>query len=286
MTYLLAVSLLWSFSFGLIETHLSSLDSNLVAFLRLGLSLLAFLPFLKLGAVRSNIALRLVACGALQFGVMYAAYIASYGYLRAYEVALFTILTPIYVTLLNDTLERRFDKHNLEAALMAVIGTGIVVLQDVQREGLLSGFLLVQLANVCFAVGQVWYRRLVGQPGLAGDAGVFGWLFAGAAAVTLLLSAGELGSVADLSGTQWLVLAYLGVIASGVGFFLWNAGARQVNAGTLAVFNDLKIPLGVAVSLLVFGERTDLARLMLGGIVILLGLWWANRGHRHNHADG
>jgi len=278
VSYLLAVSLLWAFSFGLIETHLSSLDSNLVAFLRLGLSLLAFLPFLRPRAVPPRIASWLVVCGALQFGVMYAAYIASYGYLRAYEVALFTILTPLYVTLLNDALEGRFDKRNLEAALMAVVGTGVVVFQDVQREGLLHGFLLVQLANLCFALGQVWYRKLVRDPALGADSGVFAWLYLGAVLVTAPLGMAGIGGISELSRTQWLVLGYLGVIASGLGFFLWNTGARRVGAGTLAVFNNLKIPLGIAVALLVFGESTELTRLMLGGAIILLGLWWARRG--------
>lgn len=277
MLFLLAVSLLWAFSFGLIETHLSSLDSNLVAFLRLVLSLAVFLPFLRVRAVPVRTAGRLAACGALQFGVMYALYIASYGYLKAYEVALFTILTPLYVTLLNDALRRRFDKHNLEAALLAVVGTGVVVFEDVHRAGLLGGFLLVQLANVCFALGQVWYRRLVTGPGLGSDAGVFAWLFLGAALITAPLGLAGAGSVPDLTATQWLVLAYLGVAASGLGFFLWNAGARRVNAGTLAVFNNLKIPLGIVVALLIFGESADLPRLMLGGAVILLGLWWARR---------
>lgn len=277
MIYLLAVSLLWAFSFGLIETHLSSLDSDVVAFLRLALSLLAFLPLLRPRRVRPGTAARLVACGALQFGVMYAAYIASYGYLKAYEVALFTIFTPLWVTLLDDALRRRFSKHNLEAALLAVAGTAVVVVHDVQREGLLAGFLLVQLANVCFALGQVWYRRLVPDPGLAGDAGVFGWLYLGAAAVTLVMAGPAVAGAAALSATQWLVLGYLGIIASGLGFFLWNAGARRVNTGTLAVFNNLKIPLAVAVSLVVFGETTSIGRLLAGGAIILLGLWWANR---------
>lgn len=280
MTHLLAVSLLWAFSFGLIETHLSSLDSNLVAFLRLALSLVIFLPFLRARAVPGRIAGWLVACGALQFGVMYAAYIASYGYLRAYEVALFTILTPLYVTVINDALRRRFDKRNLEAALMAVAGTGVVVFEDVHRSGLLAGFLLVQLANVCFALGQVWYRRLVTEPGLGHDAGVFAWLYLGAALITAPLGLAGAASLPDLTSTQWLVLIYLGAAASGLGFFLWNAGARRVNAGMLAVFNNLKIPLGIAVALIVFGESTDLLQLTLGGVVILLGLWWANRGAR------
>lgn len=280
MTYLLTVSLLWAFSFGLIETHLSSLDSNLVAFLRLALSLVIFLPFLRARAVPGRTAAWLVACGAVQFGVMYALYIASYGYLRAYEVALFTILTPLYVTLLNDALRRRFDKRNLEAALLAVVGTGVVVFEDVHRAGLLAGFLLVQLANVCFALGQVWYRRLVTEPGLGRDAGVFAWLYLGAVLITAPLGIAGAQALPDLTATQWLVLAYLGVVASGLGFFLWNVGARRVNAGTLAVFNNLKIPLGIVVALLVFGESADLPRLALGGVVILLALWWARRGER------
>jgi len=61
-------------------------------------------------------------------------------------------------------------------------------------------------------------------------------------------------------------------VASGLGFWLWNAGARRVSAGTLAVFNDLKIPLAVAVSLLVFGEQTDLPRLLMGGTLVLAAL--------------
>ena len=52
---------------------------------------------------------------------------------------------------------------------------------------------------------------------------------------------------------------------------MWNYGARRTNMGTLAVFNNLKIPLAITVSLLFFGEQGDLPRLITGGI-ILLGL--------------
>ncbi|MFZ6018697.1 MAG: EamA family transporter, partial [Chloroflexota bacterium] len=49
-------------------------------------------------------------------------------------------------------------------------------------------------------------------------------------------------------------------------------GARKVNAGTLAIFNDLKIPLAVAISLAFFGEQADLPRLLIGGAVVLAAL--------------
>jgi len=70
-----------------------------------------------------------------------------------------------------------------------------------------------------------------------------------------------------------LVLLYLGLLASGVGFFLWNVGATRVEAGILAVFNNVKIPLAVLVSLLFFREHADWLRLLCGGGIIALALW-------------
>ena len=49
----------------------------------------------------------------------------------------------------------------------------------------------------------------------------------------------------------------------------------RVNAGALAAFNNAKIPLGIACSLLFFGETANVARLVLGGAVMALGVWAA-----------
>ena len=68
-----------------------------------------------------------------------------------------------------------------------------------------------------------------------------------------------------LNTNQLWILVYLGVIASGLGFSLWNLGATRVTAGTLAAMNNLKIPLAVAVSLHVFSETADWPRLLISG---------------------
>jgi len=278
MAFLLFVSLIWAFSFGLIETYLSGLDANTVAFLRLGISLLVFLPFLRPRRAPPGRALALVALGAVQFGIMYAAYIASYAYLHAYEVALFTVFTPIWVTLLDDAWVRRFHPVSLLAAGLAAAGTAIVVYRGADSAAIWHGFWLVQVANGCFAAGQVAYRRLVSGTGLGRDSAIFGWLFLGATLVTGALVWLEPSPVRWPAGpVPWLVLGYLGAVASGLGFFLWNAGARRVNAGTLAVFNNLKVPLAVAVSLLFFGELADLPRLLAGGAVVIAALWLNER---------
>ncbi len=84
---------------------------------------------------------------------------------------------------------------------------------------------------------------------------------------------GGWGSLTALDPRQIGTLLYLGLLASGLCFFWWNKGAVLSNAGTLAAFNNLKIPLAVAVSLLVFGESANLIRLISGGAIILIAIW-------------
>lgn len=279
MALLVVVSLLWAFSFGLIKRFLGGVDSTLVAALRLTLSLLVFLPFLRLRGVSSGTLWRLAGIGALQFGVMYLAYIESFRHLRAYEAALFTVTTPIFVVLFADALERRWRPMALAAAVVAVAGTAVVVARSGELRVTLTGLLLVQLSNAAFAAGQVYYRRLrLAEPGLR-DRDVFALLYAGGAAVAAAAVALRAPSIA-LTTPQWLTLIYLGVGASGVGFFLWNVGATKVAPATLAVMNNAKVPLGVAASIVVFGETADLTGLFAGLALLGAALWVAARSER------
>lgn len=58
--------------------------------------------------------------GALQFGITYVCLYLSFRVLSVPEVLLFTILTPLHVTLIEDALNRRFNPWALVAALVAV----------------------------------------------------------------------------------------------------------------------------------------------------------------------
>ena len=92
------------------------------------------------------------------------------------------------------------------------------------------------------------------------------------------------------SGEQWLVIVYLGLVASGLGFFLWNKGAARTAPGALAAFNNAVVPLGMGLSLFYFGEAKAvsvdaLAQLAVGGGLIGLGIWWG-RGERRMRGRG
>ncbi len=270
MLYLLAVSIIWAFSFGLTKGKLAGIDSAFISAARLGLALSMFLPFLRFREITQRAALSLVSIGALQFGLMYLALNESYRHLAAHEVVLFTLTTPIFVTLLADAFDRTLRPRALAAALLAMVSAAFIIVPSSTLKSTLTGLGLVQLANLAFALGQVLYRRFrSSQPALR-DRHIFGFLYLGAFAITLPFMFARIGlSFPTLNSTQIGTLLYLGILASGVCFFWWNLGAIRVNAGTLAVFNNVKVPLGVACSLLFFGERADLPRLAVGGALLV-----------------
>ncbi len=274
MLYLFFVSLLWAFSFGLIKGGLTGLPSSSVAFVRLFIAFAVFVPFLRFRDLRPGDAAKLLLTGAVQYGLMYVTYIQAFQHLQAYEVALFTVFTPIYVTIINDLFVKRLCPTSMSAVILAVAGGIIIKYQELGSSELLRGFLLMQGANLCFAFGQIFYRRTMANlPNKPTDLQVFGLLYLGAALTAALATLGSDWSTFEITLKQAGILLYLGIVASGLGFFLWNIGARRVSAGALAVFNNLKIPLGILVSVLVFGESTNWVRLLIGGALMALALF-------------
>jgi drug/metabolite transporter (DMT)-like permease len=276
MLLLLIVSFIWAFSFGLIK-GLGHLDPTAVAVVRLAVSLIVFAPLFRPRALGAAGAARLAAVGALQFGAMYLLYLRSFASLHAYEVALFTITTPLMVALFDAALERRWRARYAAAAALSVAGAGIIVWNAAARPGMLGGLALVQLSNACFAAGQLaWRRERARTPAAVPDASLFAAALVGA---LLLTAAASLATTHwgefDPTAAEWAKLVYLGAVASGAGFFLWNRGASRVNAGTLAAFNNAKIPLAVACSLVFFGEKADIPRLVAGGALLAAGVWAA-----------
>jgi len=280
--YLLLVSIIWAVSFGLIKGRLAGLDPTALGAVRIAFATLVFLPFFRPAKIALSRLLAFAAIGAVQFGCMYVLYMAAFRYLAAYEVALFTIFTPLWLALLGALAERRVPTHLALAVLLAIWGTAIACWQTLTtpRSGdMLTGFLLVQASNLCFALGQFFYRRMRARlPAEVSNASVFAGLYIGALVVTLLVSAFTTNwSQFHPALSQWGVLAYLGVVASGLSFFWWNIGATRVGVATLAVFNNVKIPLGVACSVLIFGESANYARLLAGGALLVVAIVIAER---------
>lgn len=283
MWYLLAVSLLWGFSFGLVKAEFSSLSGATLACARLLIALPCFLPFIKAPFVRLTIPnLQLLLTGAVQYGLMYVALFNAFAWLSGYEVALLTVFTPLYVVLAHAVMSRQFPPAWFWwTALLAVAGA-LWIFQPESLPGKWPGILLMQGANICFATGQIAWRRIRSRLPGSRDTDGYALLYLGGflAALPFALAGNPVAELAGLSRSQWAALVYLGAIASGLGFFLWNAGASRVNPATLAVFNNLKIPLAALISIVIFGEPARLGSLVPGLAILLIALGWAEWASR------
>ncbi len=86
----------------------STLRGTSIAILRCwcasGLAALVFLPFLRTrGNSLKTVGLYMLV-GAMQLGVMYMLSFRAYLYLTVSELLLFTVLTPLYITLIYDIM--------------------------------------------------------------------------------------------------------------------------------------------------------------------------------------
>ena len=180
MFYLTIVSLIWAFSFGLIGNTLAGVDSFLIAAIRLGCASLLFIPFLKVDVVSVRDRVRLLFYGAVQFGLMYSLYMRAFHYIPSHLVAIFSILTPVYVVLINDIRQRKFSWRYLLVAIFSVLGAGIIKAKAVPSGDIWIGFMLMQGAGIAFAFGQVAYRDWKYNNQQINDRNVFSLLTIGA----------------------------------------------------------------------------------------------------------
>ncbi|MFI8416229.1 carboxylate/amino acid/amine transporter [Serratia sp. NPDC078593] len=274
MLLLVITTILWAFSFSFIGEYLAGqVDSWFSVLMRVGLATLVFLPFLRWRNIQSRVILLYMLVGAFQLGIMYLFIFRAYLYLTVAEFLLFTVLTPLYITLIYDLVSRRRLRWGyMFSALLAVLGAGIIRYHQLS-EHFWWGLLLVQAANISFAIGMVGYKRLMEVHPLPQHT-AFSWFYLGALVVAVIAWL-LWGNPHQLPTTrlQWGILVWLGVVASGLGYFMWNYGATQVDAGTLGIMNNVHVPAGLLVNLAIWHQQPHWPSFIVGGSVILASLW-------------
>ncbi|WP_218055899.1 carboxylate/amino acid/amine transporter [Gilliamella sp. Gris3-2] len=281
MLYLIFVTIIWSFSFSFIAVYLSGqVDSWFAVVMRVLFAFITFIPFLRFKNIRFKQMLLLMGVGACQLGIMYFFYYNSFQYILVPEVLLFTIFTPIYVTVIYDLLQQHpLRLSYLLMAIIAVVGAAIIRYDHISANFII-GFLLIQGANIVFALGQVGYKRIMEVYPMPQHQ-AFAWVYFGA---VIVASFGWLlfGDASKLPTTnlQWGIIIWLGIVASGVCYFLWNYGATKVDSGTLAIMNNVVIPTGILVNVVIWHQSIDWGRFLIGSTVIIFALILHNKFKR------
>lgn len=262
MAYLLAATVCMALSFGLIGSVLADMPAGEAAFIRLLVAALVFLPFAR--GVEWRKQWRAALAGVVQFGAMHLLFLHAFRYLQGSEAALLTAATPAYVALAACMFGARFRAVHLLCITLAVAGAALAVWQRLPWQDILAGVLLMEGANICFALGQVLWKRRVDDSRCMGSAY--------AAAALAVLPFCLAGDICMPTPHQWLALLYLGAMPTGLGFWLWNRGASRVGYTQLAVMNNAKIPAAVLFSLLLFGEKVSPLPFTAGCIMVLAAI--------------
>ena len=268
MIYLILVSILWSFSFGIIKYGLSGIDSSFISLMR---NLIAFLFFASLSLYNFKkfiFDIKLILIGAIQFGLMYVLYIQSYQYLPAYLIATFTITTPIFIGIFSQLLQNKsFSLSGIFSILLVVLGSLMMRFNIVNPLDYWLGFFLIQCANICFAIGQIMFKKWYSKNTSVDIIYNFSQMFFGALLITSMFSIINSTNIGMLNTYNLFALLFLGLFSTGFGFLAWNLGSLQVSNERLAVMNNVVIPIAIFNSFLIFGEAIN-PMLFIPGLVL------------------
>lgn len=91
-----------------------------------------------------------------------------------------------------------------------------------------------------------------------------------------------LGAPAELARVPlrgWVLLAYLGIGCTGIGYLCWSAALERLEAGRLASFQNVQPLVSALTAALWLGESIGLTA-GVGGLLVLLGVGLVQRGAR------
>ena len=274
LIWLLTASLIWGFSFGLIKGLTTGLDPFVLGLIRALIAATVFLPWQIAGQRRGlpkKVLVLSMICGFIQIGLMYGPYQLAFRYLKSHEVALLTMTTPIIMASLL-ALFTRINLLRLGAAVLTATAGGMVVAwKDLGSAELQTGVLLVQLSNLLFAIGLLLWKKWL-TPHADQQLQLMFPYFIGAAVAAGILAVVFGQDWRAYTPREWGLFLWLGGVASGLGFYFWNRGALQVSPQRLAVANNIKLPMAVLISILVFGESVEWSRLIIGISLLIFAL--------------
>ncbi|MDR2738168.1 MAG: DMT family transporter [Puniceicoccales bacterium] len=270
MVWLFLSSLISAFSIPVNKNLFGSLNPFLISTVFCLSSAVFFLPFFRRQHLGIPDLCKIFLIGAVQFGLMYSLFQASFFFLQGHEVALLLITTPAYVAAIGNIFSKNLDRRR--TAMAVVVGISVLFLTDFSQKFYFKwqGILLTQGCNFSFAIGQVLIKRFCERRNIENLFPLNAPLYAGAAVVCLPLVflSGKHFPCSPASGHAIASAALFGIICCGICHWLWNTGAVKTQIHTLAAMNNLQIPMAVIISCTIFSEKIDPKRLFCSCIFL------------------
>jgi drug/metabolite transporter (DMT)-like permease len=280
---LACVVVVWAGSFSVIKVLLDhGLEPGDVAVLRYAVAAPGFAFILwrarGLPGLTRPDAMRVVAAGVAVVGGYHL--FLNFGTERTASgvAALVVALAPGLTMLLAVALGlERLVGIRLVGLGVALAGVVVVVALGAGEEVSLEnakGPLIVVGAPLSFAVYNVLLKPLLGRHDLLALTAATSLV--GMVALAPFVRGGTLGRAADLSGGDVLLVLYLGVAATLLGYIGWNVGLRGLGPTRAVVFTYAIPALAVAIGAVVLDEPVTVW-LALGAVLVVGGIALAQR---------
>jgi drug/metabolite transporter (DMT)-like permease len=188
--------------------------------------------------------------------------------------ALISSTNPIWVGILGAFLGLGFTRWQFIGVPVTMIGVGLLSYSSILGANVQPlGVALLITSNMCWSVYTVMSRGLMQKVG-ALEFTCLSFVFGGLPFVLFSLPAWSGAAVVPSTTWLWVVLSAL--IAQVIGFMGWFLGTQALGAARVSVFLNITPLVGVALAATFLGERITLEKI-LAGIIILFGVWLANR---------
>lgn len=189
--------------------------------------------------------------------------------------------TPVFMALLGRVLlKETLGWAKILGILLAFMGVLVVVSKgdpasiSIGRFGA-PGDALILVSAVNWAVFSALSRRgLKSHPASLMMFYVmgFGWLFT----TLLFVTTGGFAEIRALTFSGWLGVLFLGIFCSGLAYIAWYDALKALATAQTGVFLYIEPLVALVVAFFILGEAI-LPASLIGGVVILLGVWLVNR---------
>jgi len=205
---------------------------------------------------------------------------------------------PAFVAILSIfALKEKTTPLQTLGLVLSILGVAIVVLTGpgagaADGEGTLRGVFFLIGSMLSAALFNVLSRKASRR--FSDFERTFAMMWAGAIAFGLIVLVKSLwfaqspaapGSLLSRMASVWYSIAYLGILSSIVAFFLINFTLTRLKASQSAVFANLVTVITIVAGVTIRKERFEIMQ-GLGAIVIILGVWIANRQSRAEREAG
>jgi len=207
----------------------------------------------------------IVFLGIMEFLLTYILYLYALTFAPASHIAALTLLTPIFVVVLQMCTQKlKADRWHVLAMTLSFLATIILFANAYYNNSTfqydyLMGYMLIIAANLSFAITIVfiYQNKQLANPRMIG----ISQLFAGVCLIPFMGSI-HLDNIFHMPVRAFILILYLSIVSTGLGFYLWNKGVSRIGSCRASMIGNLKAPGAAILSFILLGEAMHMPLLI------------------------